>query len=233
MMTLWLDMHAKGSTLTPSVALSVAAHALVIGAAVVATADAGLKERELPESVLVQFLAPPDRSAGQLPQPEMIRYVALAIPPRAAGVPQQIPAMIEMKKPERVSGSDERDARPLPDLHGEDSVFTVVEVDSAATRYEWSAAPAYPPNLLQLNTEGSVHAEFVVLQDGYADTTSIRILDSSHPDFTKAVRDALPFMRFRPAKIGGHAVSQLVQQDFQFRIVTPVVDSTKPRKPIP
>jgi hypothetical protein len=233
MMKRWLDTYAKGSTRASSVALSVAAHAMLIGAAVVATADAGTNEQELPENEVVHFLAPPNRSAGQRPQLEMIRYVALAIPPRGTGVLQHIPDRVEPKKPEKISGSDARDAPPLPALRGEDSVYSVVEVDSAATRYEWSAAPAYPPKLLQLNTEGTVRAEFIVLQDGYADTTSLRIVDSTHPDFTKAVHDALPFMRFRAAKIGGRSVNQLVQQDYQFRITTVAADSTKPRKPIP
>src|SRR5439155_18199013 len=233
MMKLWLDSYAKTSPLQPSVALSVVAHVVLLGAAVVATADAGMRTRDVPETVIVSFLTPPDRSSGQLPQPEMIRYVALAIPAPGSGISQQAVDKTEIKVRAKIAGSDERDAPALPELHGEDSVYSVVPVDSAATRYEWSAAPAYPPKMLQLQTEGSVRGELVVGQDGYADTTSVRIPVGRHPDFTKAIRDALPFMRFRPAKIGGNIVSQLVEQEFQFRITTTASDSTKPRKPIP
>jgi hypothetical protein len=231
MMKLWLDTYAKSSTLTPSVALSIIAHAVLIGAAVAATVDAGIEDKPLPNNSIVRFLAPPDRPAGQLPQREMVRFVALAVPAPGSGVTPQ--AVEKIKTEERISGIDQRDARPLPELHGEDSVFSLLEVDSAATRYEWSAAPTYPPTMLAASTEGWVRAEFIVGHDGYADTTSLNILVSTHPDFTKAIRDALPFMRFRPAKIAGKVVSQLVQQEFQFRITTPAADSQKPRKPIP
>jgi hypothetical protein len=231
MMKRWLDTYAKSNTLTPSVALSIVAHTMLIGAAVAATVDAGIEDKPLPSNSIVRFLAPPDRPAGQLPQREMVRFVALDVPAAGSGV---VPQAAEKTTVEpKVSGIDQRDALPLPELHGEDSVFSVIEVDSAATRYEWSAAPAYPPSMLANNTEGSVRAEYVVGHDGYADTSSLKILTSTHPDFTKAVRDALPFMRFRPAKIRGSTVSQLVQQDFQFRITTAAVDSQKPRKPIP
>jgi TonB family protein len=231
MMKLWLDTHAKSTTLTPSVVLSIIVHTVLIGAAVAATVDAGTEDKQLPANSIVRFLAPPDRPAGQLPQREMVRFVALAVPASGSGV---TPQTVETSKAhDKISGIDERDALPLPELHGEDSVFSVVEVDSAATRYEWSAAPAYPPRMLERNTEGSVRAEFVVGQDGYADTISLTILVSTHPDFTKAVRDALPFMRFRPAKIGGASVNQLVQQEFQFRITKAAADSQRPRKPIP
>ena len=232
MMKLWLDSYAKSTTLTPSVVLSVVAHVALIGAAVAGTATAADKWQEVPENSLVRFLAPPDRAAGQLPQREMVLWVAIAIPAPSGGVALQA---IEKVKPveEIVSGKDTRDALPLPELHGEDSVFSVVEVDSVATRYEWSAAPAYPPRMLEKNTEGFVRAEFTVSQDGYADTTTLRILEATHDDFTKAVRDAMPFMRFRPAKIGKRAVTQLVLQEFRFRLTTAAADSLKTRKPIP
>ena len=231
MMKLWLDTYSKSTTLTPSVALSIVVHSVLIGAAVAATVDAAIQDKPLPDNSIVRFLAPPDRPAGQLPQREMVRFVALAVPASGSGVVPQ--AMEKIKPQEKISGIDARDALPLPELHGEDSVFSVVEVDSAASRYDWSAAPAYPPKMLEHNVDGSVRAEFIVGQDGYVDTASLRILVSTHPDFTKAVRDALPFMRFRPAKIGGATVNQLVQQEFQFKITVVATDSLKPRKPIP
>jgi TonB family protein len=231
MLKRWLDTYAKSTTLTPSVALSIVAHSVLIGAAVAATVDAAVQDKPLPDNSIVRFLAPPDRPAGQLPQREMVRFVALAVPAPGSGV---VPNAVEkVKLQDKIAGIDERDALPLPELHGEDSVFSILDVDSAATRYEWSAAPAYPPKMLEQSIDGSVRAEFIVGQDGYADTASLHILASTHPDFTKAVRDALPFMRFRPAKIGGASVNQLVQQEFQFKITVAATDSLKPRKPIP
>lgn len=231
MMKVWLEAQAKSTKLIPSAVLSVLAHAVLIGGAVAATATATIENRPLPETSIARFLAPPSR-AGQQPQREMIRYVAITVPDLGSG-----PALqpVEKIKPleEVVSGPDERDALPMPELPGADSVFSIIEVDSAASRYAWSAAPAYPPRMLEQKSGGSVRAQWVVQPDGYADTLSLQILESTHKDFAKAVRDALPFMRFSPAKIGRKAVSQLVQQEFTFRITTASADTLKSRKPNP
>lgn len=230
MMNLW-HHHVKESTrLAPSVVLSVMAHAIVIVAAVDATANPRTNQRELPEKSIARFLAPPDREFAQRPQAEMIRYVAIAIPEGEGG--KLLDAVQEAKPLEQLAHLDELDAAHVPELKGMDSVYSVVEVDSVATRYEWSAAPAYPPRMLEQTTEGVVRAEFVVSQEGYVDTTTFRVIESTHTDFTKAVVDALPFMRFKPARIGHHIVSQLVSQDFFFKI-TPATDSQTIRSPKP
>src|SRR5437016_12900313 len=142
MMKLWLDGYAKSGTLTPSVTLSIVAHVIVIGAAVAATVDARNEGRVFTDNGLVRFLPPPDRPAGQQPQREMVRFVMVATPPSGFGVTPQ--ALENTKIDDKPSGIDERDALPQPEIRGEDSVFTVLQVDSAASRYEWSAAPAYP-----------------------------------------------------------------------------------------
>lgn len=234
MMKPWLDTFAKSTTLTSSTLVSVVAHVVLIGAAVVATATSGIEERMLPDNFIVRFLAPPDRPAGQQPQREMIKYVAIAVPVPSVNAGTELQPVEKIKPLEEVmSGKDERDALAMPELPGADSVFLVIEVDSAASRYAWSAAPTYPPRMLQQKVSGFVKAEWVVLPDGYADTLSLRIVESTHDDFAQAVRDALPYMRFSPAKIGRRTVSQLVQQEFTFRLTVAVADSQKVRKPDP
>jgi Gram-negative bacterial TonB protein C-terminal len=230
MMKFWLQSYARHTSLTPSAALSVVVHAILIAVAISETAAPDTEARELPPNSIVRFLAPPDRAAGQQPQREMIRYVAIAVPP--AGLGGTVTPIKEFDPSPRLSGPDLHDALPLPELNGADSVFSVVDVDSAATRYEWSAAPVYPPKMLEQKIEGMVKAEFIVSQQGYADTTTLRIIETTAADFTKAVRDALPFMRFKPAKIGNLIVSQLVLQEFRFQITTPI-DTTATKKPVP
>ena len=44
------------------------------------------------------------------------------------------------------------------------------------------------------------------------------MLDSAHPLFERAVRDALGAMRFVPAQAGGRRVRQLVEQSFLFTL---------------
>jgi TonB family protein len=99
-----------------------------------------------------------------------------------------------------------------------DTAFTMFEVDLMVERFESSAGPVYPPELIATGTEGQVHALYVVDSTGRADTTSIRILRSDDPRFTESVRAALGDMSFRPAKRHGKAVRQLVEQRFRFQL---------------
>jgi TonB family protein len=105
-----------------------------------------------------------------------------------------------------------------PPARPADSVFTMLEVDRMVERYEFSAAPIYPPRLSALGKEGHVRATFVVDTTGSVDTASVRVLESDDPQFTESVLTALGGMRFRPATRGGRAVRQLVEQRFNFRI---------------
>jgi TonB family protein len=102
-----------------------------------------------------------------------------------------------------------------------DTVFSVLEVDEMVERYEGSAAPVYPPDLLAVGAEGLVQALYVVDTTGRVDTTTIHVVLSDDPRFTESVRTALGRMRFRPAKRAGQTVRQLVTQRFRFQITSP------------
>lgn len=224
MMRLWRARYLAPDRAGLPLAGSVVAHAVLVGAAVGVAGRAPPPKVSAQPNSIVQFLAPPNRSAGRAAQQEMIRYVALSVPqgivPGNAGAPEA------EEPPPGETGRDSLDAPVLPQLAGMDSVYSMLEVDSAATRYEWSAAPVYPPRMLAERRSGFVRAEWVVTEFGEADTTTLRILESSDPEFTRAVRDALPFMRFRPARIGRRPVRLLVQQPFYFQITTPITADT-------
>jgi protein TonB len=79
-------------------------------------------------------------------------------------------------------------------------------------------APDYPPMLKENGVEGEVLAQFVVSENGRFDEGTLKILNSSNPAFTAAVKNALPRMRFSAAQIGGKKVAQLVQMPFHFNI---------------
>jgi protein TonB len=97
-------------------------------------------------------------------------------------------------------------------------VFSQLEVDSTVARYPGRAAPAYPNEMLKQGVQGSVTTQYVVDTSGFADTTSLKIMRTSNPEFADAVRAALPYMRFFPAKVGTKKVRQLVEQEFSFKI---------------
>lgn len=79
-------------------------------------------------------------------------------------------------------------------------------------------SPRYPESLRSSGEEGEVLAEFVVNENGRVELSTFKILKSSNPQFSAAVKQALSAMRFRPAKIGGRSVAQVVQQPFQFKL---------------
>jgi protein TonB len=76
----------------------------------------------------------------------------------------------------------------------------------------------YPEGMRSAGTEGKVTAEFVVNENGRVEVSTFKVLDSTNDFFTRAVKDALGRMRFRPAQIGKTNVSQVVQQAFVFQL---------------
>jgi len=79
-------------------------------------------------------------------------------------------------------------------------------------------APEYPSQLKDNGVEGSVIAQFVVNESGRYEPGTLKILSSSNPAFSAAVKEALPRMKFSAAQIGGKKVQQLVQMPFQFHL---------------
>jgi len=77
---------------------------------------------------------------------------------------------------------------------------------------------AYPEGARSSGVQGEVQAQFVVNENGRVETNTFKVLSSSSPQFTDAVRNALGRMRFRPAQIGKTNVSQVVQQAFVFKL---------------
>lgn len=99
-----------------------------------------------------------------------------------------------------------------------DSVYSVLQVDQMVERFESSAAPVYPPELMRRGIEGQVDATYVVDTTGRVDTSTFQVLASADSLFTESVRTALVDTRFRPAKRSGKAVRQLVAQRFRFKL---------------
>lgn len=74
----------------------------------------------------------------------------------------------------------------------------------------------YPTAIKGSRIGGEVIAQFVVDRTGRVDMNTFKALSSSGPEFTSAVKAALPTWKFDAAVIGGIKVAQLVQQAFQF-----------------
>lgn len=76
--------------------------------------------------------------------------------------------------------------------------------------------PAYPPRLRALGIEGEVEARVAVLSNG--SVGGARLVESTHDEFTVAVREALREARFHPALRRGEPVSSWVTVRLRFRI---------------
>ena len=235
-MRFWLHSTVKTTALAPSVTLSIVAHAVLIGAAVRGT---GINARELAVTIAqkIAYLPPPDRRGSRENVVEHLEYVAIGggalLPATGEGTVQaQGGPLREPRVGDDVGITTRVQDKSTPDP-SPDSVYSVLEVEERAARTAGSAAPAYPPELMKLGTEGRVYIRFVVDSSGRADPTSIEVLHSTHPLFAEAVRSTVPMMRFTPAMVGGRRVRQAVEQNFEFRITqtsSAPVEKTRSRR---
>jgi len=76
----------------------------------------------------------------------------------------------------------------------------------------------YPADLWSIRMPGEVDVQFIVDAAGSVRAGSVTVLRSSHPSFTRAVADFLRTAKFQPARVGGIAVPQLVEEPFTFTI---------------
>jgi Gram-negative bacterial TonB protein C-terminal len=205
--------------------VSVLAHVGVVWVFV----SASLGGKQLPSDereARVFFLLPPDRVDVRSRQSETIQWGRLGVDLEdgwrlskpTEGLVFRVPAHSARSRKGRSGARGALPFGPMPQFVP-DTVFSVLDVDKMVERYDGSAAPVYPPDLLAIGAEGAVQATYVVDTTGHVDTGTIEVLQSDDPRFTESVRTALGLMRFRPARKGPRPVRQLVQQQFRFRIL--------------
>jgi len=79
-------------------------------------------------------------------------------------------------------------------------------------------APAYPETLRTAGISGTVRVQFVVDTTGRAELSSVRVIESSHELFTRAVIASLRQARFTSGEVSGRRVRTLVERSFRFDI---------------
>jgi hypothetical protein len=57
-----------------------------------------------------------------------------------------------------------------------------------------------------------------VALDGTVDPSTLQSVRSTDEAFTAAVRESMHTLRFSPARVGGRAVRQLIEQPFTFAL---------------
>jgi len=78
--------------------------------------------------------------------------------------------------------------------------------------------PVYPELLRQAGVQGKVLLEALVDSTGRVRAASISVISATNPGFIAPARVALLATLFRPARVGGRAVSMLVRVPFDFTI---------------
>jgi protein TonB len=235
MLRLWKESYTRPARLGIAASASAIAHVLTVAFWIVSTLPDGSMARDSIANRIF-YIPPPDkppRVAGGL---SSIHYVSVAAGLGLGPGPIEFDAAKPagaMEQSLSIGAPPDTAAQAAAVGAGEgseDSVYTILEVDSTVMRAANSAAPAYPLELLKQNIEGSVRVRYVVDTTGLADPETLEVLLASHPLFAKSVREVLPYMRFQPAKIGTKKVRQWVEQPFTFHIARPAAKE-KPSEP--
>lgn len=200
--------------------VSVSGQAAVLALLVVATTVLE-RPRRSDETVMPSFLAPFTRPVTK-PTQEHITFLGIGgaqvapVAHRPADSPPPPPP-----EPELIPGGDIPSVATIATPPDEPRVLSEVEVDSVAERDPTSEGPAYPPLLLAKNIEGAALVQFVVDTNGRPSMPSFTVIAATDSAFARAVRQSMLHMRFRPAKLQGKPVPQLVEQNFIFKINKP------------
>jgi protein TonB len=223
----------RGRTLrdTPSAALSVVVHGVLVAAAVAAT-------RGLPPSGPVVtpldggpviYLAPEPvraRRAGGDPAPfpvldpgtvvaigDNVIVVPLTVPD---GIPDPGVTLGARGYPGATPGA-------TPSLFGggggEAPLVIAVAVADEPPLLLTSPEPRYPPTLRAAGIEGTVMIEVIVDTEGTPEAESVRVLSSDHAQFEAAARRVVLGARYRPGRWRGRPVRVLIRQPVEFRLM--------------
>jgi outer membrane biosynthesis protein TonB len=225
MLRLLLESNTRGFQFRQGALVSVVAHSLLISASVFATREGPAVAMDEAQE-RVTFLIPLNHTTSPPPREESVQFVREGEKAGNRGFEEKIVDNAATREAQVVgAGKEEGKPQEVADASVPNAVYdtiaTAVDVDSMVTRFADSAAPMYPPKLLEMKVEGGAYVQFVVDTLGLADTLSFRVISATHPEFAQSVRDALPGMRFHPAILRSKKVPQLVEQPFMFKIVPP------------
>lgn len=78
--------------------------------------------------------------------------------------------------------------------------------------------PAYPEDLRARGPDGLVFVRFVLDTTGRIESSTIHVVSSTQEEFTRAVLDVLPGLRYSPAYMAHKKVRARVEQRFEFHL---------------
>ena len=226
-----LESKAKKQKMAGGTTFSIVLHTVLIGAAVYATARAGVKD-EKAKSEKIQFVEMKKEPPKVPDKPPPPKEVVVKPPPPKGFQVLRAPVKIDIKIPEidlskAITNENDFSGKGVKGGTGNGVVGGIAntnqtyfefQVEKPAESMPDNPKPKYPSVLESSGIAGEVQAQFVVRSDGKADMDTFKVLKSTNELFTQSVKNVLPRMRFSPAQIGGKPVNQLVQQAFQFAV---------------
>jgi periplasmic protein TonB len=226
-----LESKAKKQKMAGGTVFSIVFHTVLIGAAVYATARAGVKD-EKAKSEKIQFVEMKKEPPKVPDKPPPPKEVVVKPPPPKGFQVLRAPVKIDIKIPEidlskAITNENDFSGKGVKGGTGNgvvggiannNTTYFEFQVEKPAESMPDNPKPKYPSVLESSGIAGEVQAQFVVRSDGKADMDTFKVLKSTNELFTQSVKNVLPRMRFSPAQIGGKPVNQLVQQAFQFAV---------------
>jgi protein TonB len=229
-----LESGAKKQTTIGQGVLSAVIHVVLIYGAIEATRSAAQVVQGIIQDTSAVFLTPPPPPPPPPPDMPPPEAIVTANPPPQGFQTVMPPAEIPTTIPP-VNLSERFDARDfsgkgveggiatgivggtgaVPTVTGE--TFLDSQVDDPVQPIN-IPRPRYPPVLQQAGVSGRVEMEYVVDTTGHAEPNSIRITSSTNAQFEAPAREAILKAVFKPARIRGQAVRQLVRQAMSFTI---------------
>ena len=229
-----LESKPKKERTVGEMVLSVVIHAVLIAGAAMATRGAAETVREIIQDTTSFILKPPPPPPPPPDQPPPPDVVVSSNPPpqgfQTIVPPKEIPTTIPPVNLTEKFDSKNFSGRgveggiakgvvggtgPVEITTGE--TFTVDQVDDPV-QYQSGPEPRYPPALKAAGVEGVVTLEFVVSTEGRVEGGTIKVVSSTNKAFEEPAIEAVRKSIFKPAKVRGSPVRQLVRQAVRFTI---------------
>lgn len=225
--------HAGHATTGAHSFLSLTVHVGIVLAALFATMRPVVRGEAVPETRV--YFVPEKRPATVEPERQTARTkpatpkrnatapapakpvapattVPSAIPPVDVSLPDPSASQPAQPADTEVSGV----APTVPGSAGSAGAYAEGDVEVPAAPLSKSG-PVYPESAIRRGLGGIVVARFIVDTRGRVER-DVTILESTSDEFTSAVRYYLRRARFRPARVGGEPVRQLVEQRYVFEL---------------
>jgi periplasmic protein TonB len=141
---------------------------------------------------------------------ELLELPAIpSVPVSATSPPLDLARIVGGRRAEPISVPGARE--------GEGEVLGVEAVDRAPV-LGVPLQPRYPAALRAAGVKGEAVVEYVVDQAGRVDTSAVRAIAFTHPDFVPSIREALAGVRFTPGQRAGAPVAVRLRQRIVFEI---------------